>query len=245
MEAMPPNIELAELVLEHYQDMSDQKSLEKISRVAIMTASGYDPQELDGFTIGALNLLESTNIEAKLNIVEHSGSAVAIGRGALKILEDKMEELSLKPELNRTSGDVTASEVISNAFNSQSDLMSWTNATEEGMREAFRMAYKYIKADDSDLIISVYKDFTIAGNVSDLGALTLLYTSGALDAETLLFEFKRRGSLDISHDIAKIIERATAEAEKKMQVAMTLAQASKPEAPSESNSSSNSKSKSE
>lgn len=236
MESEPPNMELAEVTLEHYQDMSDQKSLEKVSRVALMTASGYDPKELDGFSVSALNLLESTNPEAKFQIIEHTGSAVAIGRGSLKILEDKMEELSLKPELNRTSGDVTASEVISNAFNSQSDLMSWTNAVEEGMREAFRMAYKYIDKEVDDLKLCVYKDFTIVGNVSDLSALTLLYTSGALDAETLLFEFKRRGSLDITHDIKEIIERASAEAEKKMQDAMTLAQASKPEVPSESNS---------
>jgi len=202
MTAEPPNYELAEVILEHYQDMSDQKRLEAIARIGLLTASGYDPKELEGFSVSSNTLVMSANPEAELKIVEHSGDAVSVGRNSLKILEDKMEELSLKPELNRTSGDVTASEVMSNAFNSMSDLLSWTAAVETGLQEAFAMAARYIKVDlGKEFKLIVYKDFVIVGNVADIAALIQAVLAGILSEDVVAFELKRRGSIDISHDL--------------------------------------------
>jgi len=205
MTSEPPNYELAEVVLEHYQDMSDQKRLEAIARIGLLTATGYDPKELTGFSVSSNSLVQSQNPEAKLAIVEHSGTAVGVGRASLAILEDKMEELSLKPELNRTSGDVTASEVMSNAFNSMSDLLSWTAAVETGLQEAFAMAYKYISVEpDKEFKLAVYKDFVVAGNVADVPALIQAVLAGILSEDVVAFELKRRGSIDISHDLEEM-----------------------------------------
>lgn len=229
MQAEPPNWELAEVVLEHYQDMSDQKNLESVARVGMMFASGFDEEETSGISIGPKQLIQSSNTEAKFEIVEHSGSAVTIGRNSLKILEDKMEELALKPEINRTSGDVTASEVLSNAFNSASELIYWTIAVENGLREAFALAYSWINEDlADDFILEVYKDFTIVGNVSDMTVLLDSYREGAIDKKTYLVELKRRGSLDISHDIKSIMTASEKEADREMERAIKTAQASKP-----------------
>ena len=246
MQAEPPNYELAQIVLEHYQDMSDQKNLESIARVGILSATGFQDDEIDKISIGAHNLVASQNTEAKLTIVEHTGSAVAIGRGSLKVLEDKMEELSLKPELNRTSGDVTASEVLSNAFNSMSDLMSWTNASEDGLRKCYEIAYDWIGAElPEDFKLSVYKDFTVAGNVSDAPVLLNAFTVGAIDQGTLLFELKRRSLIDISHDLPEIITKSKAEKQEAqdMLIAQTLATQPKDTGNANSSSSSSSSSK--
>ncbi len=230
MQAEPPNYELAEVVLEHYQDMSDQKNLESVARVGMLTAVGFEDSETANISIGPRQLIQSANTEAKLAVVEHSGSAVSIGRNSLKILEDKMEELSLKPELNRTSGDVTASEVLSNAFNSSSELLYWTLAVEQGLIQAFKLAYQWIGAElADDFKLKVYDDFTVVGNVSDLPVLLDAKREGVLDSTTLLFEMKRRGSIDVSHDISSIVEASKKEQEDKMKNTIELANATKPE----------------
>jgi len=205
MRADPPNYELAELNLLHYQDNSDQRRLEEIARVGILFAKGFDADELKDFSINSNYLAKSGNEEAELSVVEHTGAAVGIGKESIKAIEEKMRELSLKPEINRSSGDVTASEVISNSFNSCSDLLNWTIATEKGLLKAMDLAYKYIGAKKSEEFkLSVYKDFVIVGNVSDLPVLIDAKREGILPASTVRYEMKRRGSIDIQHDLKKM-----------------------------------------
>lgn len=242
MKAEPPNYELAEVNLQHYQDMSDQRRLEEMARVGIMFAAGFDPDELENFTISANFLASSENTEAKLSVVEHSGAAVKVGRDSLKVLEDKMEELSLKPEINRTSGDVTAAEVTSNSFNSCSDLLNWTRAVEDCLKHAYMLAYSYIGQElPEDFKLKVYDDFVVIGNTSDLGFLLDAKREGVLDQKTLLFEMKRRGSIDIQHSIKDIMEKSQEEAERKADMAMKVSQASaQPQGESNAESDSNS-----
>ena len=243
MTAEPPNYELAEVVLEHYQDMSDQKRLEAIARIGLLTATGYDPKELEGFSVSSNSLLMAANPDAKMAVVEHSGTAVKVGRDSLGILEDKMEELSLKPELNRTSGDVTASEVLSNSFNSMSDLMSWTAAVETGLHEAFSMAYDFIGASlAEDFKLVVYKDFVVVGNVADIPSLIQAVDAGVLSEDVVAFELKRRGSIDISHDLTKMRGEINTKAEADRKAAVSDAQALQPKEESNEGSSSDSSS---
>jgi len=119
------NAELAETVLEHYQEQSDQKSIVRFSRTGVWLATGFAEGELDGFSIGPSSLVEGQDPDSKLAVVEHTGTAVAIGRAELQILEDRMEALSLKPMVQRSSGDVTATEVSTNSVSACSDIRSW------------------------------------------------------------------------------------------------------------------------
>lgn len=232
MTSEPPNYELAETVLEHYQDMSDQKRLESVARIGILTASGYQPDELKGFSISSNSLIQGQSPDAEINVVEHTGAAVKVGRDSLKILEDRMETLSLKPEVNRTSGDVTASEVTSNAFNSCSDLLSWTAAVESGLQEAFAMTYAFINQDvPDDFKLSVYKDFVIVGTVADLGSMIQAKEAGILSAKVVAFEFKRRSVIAIEHDLDEMISDVEADEQKKMNMAIETAKATAPPKP--------------
>ena len=229
MEAEPPNYELAETVLEHYQDMSDQKNLESVARVGMLFASGFSDKETDNICIGPKVLIESENTEAQLSVVEHSGTAVNVGRNSLKILEDKMEELSLKPEINRTSGDVTASEVLTNSFNASSELIYWSLAIEDGINQAFKKAYKWVGVEvPEDFLVNVYTDFTIVGNMSDIPVLIDSHREGIIDQKTVLIEMVRRGSLDSRHSIDGIMKATEEEANKKMERDVELAKATQP-----------------
>ena len=90
------NAELADACLQHYQEMSDQMSIVKFSRTGVWLATGFDDGELDDFTIGPNSILSGQDQDAKLSVVEHSGSAVAIGRAELSILEDRIESFGWK-----------------------------------------------------------------------------------------------------------------------------------------------------
>lgn len=239
MEAEPPNYELAETVLEHYQDMSDQKNLESVARVGMLFASGFDEDETKGISIGPKVLIQSENTEASLKVVEHTGAAVSVGRNSLKILEDKMEELSLKPEINRTSGDVTASEVLTNSFNSSSELIYWSLAIQDGLKQAFINAYKWIGATPSDdFLVNIYTDFTIVGNMSDIPVLIDSHREGIIDQKTVLVEMIRRGSLDTRHSVEGIMDATKQEADDKMKRDVELAKATQPKESDEEDSSS-------
>lgn len=229
MRAIPPNMELAETSLEYWQDYSDQKSLEKLARVGILFAKAFEDGELDNFVVSGNNLLISESESADLSIVEPTGASVTVGRDSLNVLSDRMEELSLKPMIQRSSGDVTATEVGSNNFNQCTDLQSWGLALQDSLVKSFEMAYKWIGATlEEEAIIRVYNDYVIVGNSADIPVLVDMFREGILDQETVLIEIKRRATLDESAVVEDIIARTKAESEEKMENEIKVANAMQP-----------------
>lgn len=224
------NAELAETVLEHYQEQSDQKNIVHFCRTGVWLATGFADDELDNFTVGPNTLIEGQDQDAKLTVVEHTGTAVAIGRAELTILEDRMEALSLKPMVQRTSGDVTATEVSTNSVSACSDIRSWGILVQEGLTEALGWAHKWVGAEMSDEVkISIYDDYSIEGSSVDKDWLTTLWQAGGISQETLLNESIRRNMLDARTDVKSEIIESGKETKLRMEMAIETAQASKPD----------------
>jgi len=224
------NAELAETVLEHYQEQSDQKNIVHFCRTGVWLATGFGEGELDNFTVGPNTLIEGQDEDASLSVVEHSGTAVAIGRAELQILEDRMEALSLKPMVQRTSGDVTATEVSTNSVSACSDIRSWGILVQEGLTEALGWAHKWVGSEMSpDVKISIYDDYSIEGSSIDKDWLTTLWEAGGISQETLLNESIRRNMLDARKNVQNEIDESGKETKQRQEMAIETAKASKPE----------------
>jgi hypothetical protein len=224
-----PNIDLAYTVLEHYQDNSDQKNIVRFSRTGLWFAGGFEDEELDGFTVGPNRVISSADPDATLSVVEHSGTAVAIGREELAILEKRIEALALKPIVTRASGDVTATEVIQTNANASSDIRAWGLMTGKALTNVIKWIHVWLnKTMPEDVRVIVYDDYVIEGSSADNDFLLQSYVAGGISHETFLSEIKRRGTIDNRIDIKAEVKRAEEEAKKK---AEAMAELKEPKVP--------------
>jgi hypothetical protein len=90
----PPLQDLADLNVAHWQSQSDQRNILHVARVPILFGSGFD--ESDKMVIGANTMARTTNPNAKLEWVEHSGAAIDAGDKDLQNLEQQMQTQGLQ-----------------------------------------------------------------------------------------------------------------------------------------------------
>ena len=113
MEGTPPLEDLAWLNIAHWQSHSDQRNILRFARVGILFASGLSEEEIEsGISIGPSQLVHSTNPDAKLQYVEHTGKAIQSGENDLASLEKRMEVLGLSPLVERTAGSTATGRAL-------------------------------------------------------------------------------------------------------------------------------------
>ena len=218
-----PNIDLAYTVLEHYQDNSDQKNIVRFARTGLWYAAGFEEDELDGFAVGSNKLIHSAAPDSSLSVVEHSGSAVGIGRAELEILERRIQALVLKPIVTRTSGDVTATEVIQTNANASSDIRAWGLITGKALTNIIEWIHIWLKKDMPEGVrVIVYDDYVIEGSSADNDFLLQTFMAGGISHETFLSEIKRRGTIDNRIDIEAEVKTAKKEAIEKAEATAKL-----------------------
>lgn len=104
---------LAELNVRHWQSYSDQSNLLHYARFPILFAKGIDTTDENGLPrvieIGANTVQYTSNPQAELMFVEHTGSAVESGWRDLTKLEEQMSLLTPDP-LSQQSGTMTATQ---------------------------------------------------------------------------------------------------------------------------------------
>lgn len=218
-----PNQELAYTVKEHYQDYSDQKSIVKCSRTGVYFAKGFYENELDNVVLGANSIVESENELADLKVVEYTGSAVAIGRQELDILEKRIDALGMKPVIDRSYGDVTATEVVSNNCNASSDIKSWAIALQNGLMAMLNTASMWQGSELPEGVeVHIYDDYVVEGVSADLPTLLQSASAGLISTELYLREAQRRGVIDsrvnIEDEIKKIEKEKDERAKRELEM---------------------------
>lgn len=219
MTANPPLEDLAWLNLAHWQSLSDQRNILRFARIGILFASGLDEEEIEqGVTVGASQLISSTNPEAKLQYVEHSGRAIGAGEDDLKRLEDRMEVLGLQP-LVQTTGNNTATGRAMDEARTHSNIQSWIRGLENTLQTAFEHASEWIGGTlPDDFAIDIFNDFGVSLSATDdVKALITMKQAGLIQHQTFLDEIKRRGiiadQIDAQDEIEAIGEEALADME--------------------------------
>lgn len=140
MEAESPLMELAEKNLEHWQSSSEQRNLLDYARRPVLWKSGDEPSGAKQVAWGSAVMFETRTIGAKLEWVEHKGTAIGAGANDLKNLEDQMAVLSLEPlimAMRPSAKDPTATgkSIDTAEAHSRLQMMAYNleDAIEEGM----------------------------------------------------------------------------------------------------------------
>lgn len=234
MVAQPPFLSLAEANVTHWQSSSDQRNITHFARVPILFARGFNAEELQGSAIGAGTVISSGEPDASLSIVEHSGSAVQVGQEDLDRLERRMEQLGVRPHVERMQG-ATATGIAVNSASADTDVQAWAQGVDTAAEQAFEWSARWMGAEvPEDLDVQIYKDFAIEMiGGGDVPALQADVDKGRIRVETYLKEMKRRGiyadTLEIEEEVGASDERAEAATEMAKDASQTSADAAKAE----------------
>tara|TARA_Y100000310_G_scaffold323143_1_gene383115 strand:- start:822 stop:2195 length:1374 start_codon:yes stop_codon:yes gene_type:complete len=203
MTATPPFEDLAWLNLAHWQSLSDQRNILRFARMPLLYQFGISEEEMDGeLTIGPAQLLRSTNPDAKMGYVEHSGHAIEAGDRDLRNLEAQMEVLGLQPLIQKTGGATATGRALDES-RMHSNIHAWVRALENVLLEAFISAGEWMGLEIPDeFSVDVFSDFGLTLKAEqDVRALLDMRNAGLLTHRTFLEEVKRRGLLSDSVDL--------------------------------------------
>lgn len=225
LRATPPMLKLAWLNLAHFQSDSDQSNILKYVRVPLLHITGVTSKEKkDEIVIGPDRIIKSSDPQAKMGWVEHNGAAIEAGERHLKVLEERMEVMGLKPLMERGQGK-TASGRILDAQSADDGAKSWVRRTERFGIELLKLAAEWKKVElHPEVRVDIFSDFeVVARGPEEVKILQADRQRGDLDIETYLGELKRRGLLRPSADVEDIAAKAQAEASRELEAMAEIA----------------------
>jgi hypothetical protein len=192
--AYPPLEDLAWLNLRHWQSSSDQNNILHVVRVPLMFGRGFQEGELDGLEIGANRAVTTTNENADLRYVEHTGNAINAGRQDLKDLEERMGQMGSDILIQRSVSRQTAAARKIDQAESMSIFQVILRNLESAIEQSIKIAGEWIGVDATNVQVIVGDDLSAAtfpNPVDDLLKMNL-----TLEAQ--LKEMKRRGMVSDS-----------------------------------------------
>lgn len=194
MKAKPPHARLAEINLAHWRSQSDQANIMHHARAPMKYFHGYSREDLEAFTEGAGYAFYSSNENAKIGVVEHSGAAIDAGRTELKDMEFQMQAMGLQLLVSR-SGSSTATGDLIDEQKVNSRLGMWADNLKDTLELAFSwMAEMAGIAAEPQIIIN--KDFAAnALSHLDMDALNKMFLAEVISRTTYINEAKRRNLL--------------------------------------------------
>lgn len=196
MTAAPAMQDLAQVNLRHYQSSSDQNYILHFSRVPMMFGSGFDEGELEGVEIGPNRMIVSSNAEADLKYIEHTGKAMDSGVQDLKSLENQMALLGADMLISKGVSRMTASARRMDQTESLSILQLTLRSIEQLLERQYMIAGEWLGVDASEVSVSIGEDMSSANEPNPTNALVTFYKeTGLLTEDQLVQEAQRQGIL--------------------------------------------------
>lgn len=196
MQGEPALSELAELNLQHYQQSSDLNNIMHVANVPFLFGSGFDDGEMEGVEIGPNRLITNSDTGARLQYVEHSGSAIGKAMEAISKLEERMAavgaDLIIRKSVDRqtaTSRKIDQSETVSL-------LQMMVNNLELALHKGIRIAADWLDIELGNLIVDIGESIDVAESPNGIDImLNMLVDHSGLNVEDVQAELLRRGVL--------------------------------------------------
>jgi hypothetical protein len=207
----PPLEDLADLNVAHWQSQSDQRNILHVARVPILFMAGW--KEDDTIEIGSSRACRSSDANAKIEYVEHSGEAIGSGDTDLKNLEFQMQTQGLQL-LTPQPGGKTATGEVHDDQKENSQLAMMANALGDALEWSFGFMADYSGLGrDKGGSVKVNTDFGISASAAlDIPQIISAYNAGVIDHQTAIEELQRRGLVSDTKDAETILARAKMEA---------------------------------
>jgi len=196
MAAQPAMYDLAQVNLRHYQSSSDQNFALHFSRVAVMLGTGFESDELEGIEIGPNRMIVSSNTDANVKYVEHTGKAIGAGRQDLQDLETQMSLLGADLLVSKGVSRMTASARRLDQAETMSVLQLALRSIEQSIERLYKMAGDWLGVDASDVSVNIGEDMSTTTDPNPVNSLISFYKeTGLMTEEQLLQEAQRQGIL--------------------------------------------------
>jgi hypothetical protein len=227
MTGVPPFAKLAELNVAHWQSSSDQRNILHVARVPILFMAGFDADAT--IEIGASKAVRTTNGQAKMEYVEHTGSAIGAGQTDIDKIEQQMQAMGLQLLIDKPGGQSATGEIRDDA-KENSPLAMMADALGDAIEQAFAFMAEFIGlGKDKGGSVEVNTDFGLSS--MDVPQVVACFSAGLIDAQTAVDELKRRNFLSGDVDAEVVMERLANQTRLEAKQAMELnAQSSIPAA---------------
>ena len=203
MVGKPPLAKLAELNVAHWQSSSDQRNILHVARVPILFMAGFNDE--DTLAIGASSAVRSSNPEAKMTYVEHTGAAIDSGANDIKELEIQMQAMGLQLLIDKPGGQSATGE-IRDESKENSPLATMARALADAIEQSFGYMAKFsgdVTGKGGSVVVNT--DFGISG--MDVPQVIAAFSASLIDAQTAVDELKRRGFLSDDVDAEVVMDR--------------------------------------
>lgn len=198
--------DLADVNIAHWQSQSDQRNILHFARVPILHASGRNEED-GSIVISSATAVTSSDPEARLEWVEHSGAAIGAGRQDLKDLEFQMEAFGLQLLVNKPGGQSATGEML-DAKKETSTLAMTADQLQDALELALGWMAEYGGLGDISPSVTVNKDFGVSViSAQEMLAMLQAVNTGNLSRDTFLSELARRGFLRSDLDAEEEAER--------------------------------------
>jgi hypothetical protein len=203
----PPLSDLAEVNLSHWQSQSDQRNILHVARVPILFGAGFDAKT-GKLEVGAQRMLTSSDPNAKLAYVEHSGAAIESGRNDLKDLEFQMQVMGLELLIPKPGGQSATGEII-DATKMNTPLAMMAMALKDALEQMFVLMAKFVGKADFAGSLTINTDFGVSlRGAQDTQDLLKMVKEGIISRTTFIDEMKRRAVLSEDVNAEEEAERA-------------------------------------
>lgn len=194
----PPLEDLADLNVAHWQSQSDQRNILHVARVPILFGSGFSEQ--DTIAVGASQMVRTTDANAKLQYVEHTGKAIDSGDKDLQNLELQMQAMGLQLLIDGPGGQTATGEMRDESKeNSPLAMMARALGDALELSLGFMAEYDGLGEDKGGSVI-VNQDYGVEAGHTDLQQLLAARVAGEISRETFWEEMQRRNFLSDSFD---------------------------------------------
>lgn len=201
----PPLSNLADVNVAHWQSQSDQRNILHVARVPILFGAGFS--ETDTLKVGASEMVKSSDANAKLTYVEHTGKAIEAGDKDLQNLEAQMAAMGLQLLIDKPGGQSATGEVRDDA-KEHSPLAMMARSLGDAIEESLGYMAAYLQlGTDKGGEVEVNTTFGVGGIPGDLQYLTQAVIAGKIDMRTYLESLIARGVLPETTDVEVVMSR--------------------------------------
>ena len=203
MKSQPPLLDLAWKNLEHYQSSSDQRHILHVARVPFMLATGFPEDELENAEIGPNRIISTSDPDANIKYVEHTGQAIRSGENDIEKLEQQMSMLGADLLISKGADRQTATARKIDQSESLSTLQLVIRSVEKALENAYELAGQWLGVDTEGIEVSIGDELGIANEPNPTNALVTLLNTGLITDQQAVDEAKRQGILSSYFELSE------------------------------------------
>ena len=187
--------------IQYFQVDSDLDNALRVASFPMLAVSGWDQDRDPTITVGPNVVLATENPSGRFYYVEHSGTAIGVGRQRLEDLKADMATMGLQMMMPRASGDATATETQVKYAESTSDLQRMAFGLKDALENSLQSMAEWVGLKSGGSI-ELRGQFTLPRDaVTEVQALISLRATREITSATLLNELKRRDFLPDDFDV--------------------------------------------